>query len=72
MSESTSSFADSQYDMVDDLSEISSEDRDTASLGSADHIDDDIATDEEESFGCQNYDQYVAAVNGFFFKNAGV
>ncbi|KAK5738899.1 hypothetical protein LTR17_005625 [Elasticomyces elasticus] len=51
MSESTSSFADSQYDMVDDLSEISSEDHDTASLGSTDHIDDDIATDEEESFG---------------------
>ncbi|KAK5698617.1 hypothetical protein LTR97_006263 [Elasticomyces elasticus] len=50
MSESTSSFADSQYDMVDDLSEISSEDHDTASLGSTDHIDDDIATDEEESF----------------------
>ncbi|KAK3623170.1 hypothetical protein LTR56_021752 [Elasticomyces elasticus] len=51
MSESTSSFADSQYDMVDDLSEISSEDHDTASLGSTDHIDDDIATDEEENFG---------------------
>ncbi|KAK5681886.1 hypothetical protein LTS10_006420 [Elasticomyces elasticus] len=51
ISESTSSFADSQYDMVDDLSEISSEDHDTASLGSTDHIDDDIATDEEESFG---------------------
>ncbi|KAK4888641.1 hypothetical protein LTR27_012485 [Elasticomyces elasticus] len=51
MSESTSSFADSQYDMVDDLSEISSEDHDTASLGSTDHIDDDIASDEEEGFG---------------------
>ncbi|KAK4919839.1 hypothetical protein LTR49_012586 [Elasticomyces elasticus] len=51
MSETTSSFADSQYDMVDDLSEISSEDHDTASLGSTDHIDDDIASDEEESFG---------------------
>ncbi|KAK4554382.1 hypothetical protein LTR86_008590 [Recurvomyces mirabilis] len=36
MSESTSSFADSQYDMVDDLSEISNDDGDTASLASTD------------------------------------
>lgn len=35
-SESEASFADSQYDMVDDLSEISTDDHDTASLASND------------------------------------
>ncbi|KAK3070753.1 hypothetical protein LTR53_009897 [Teratosphaeriaceae sp. CCFEE 6253] len=39
MTDSVSSFADSQYDMVDDLSEISSEDHDTASLASTEHAE---------------------------------
>ncbi|EMC98196.1 hypothetical protein BAUCODRAFT_32193 [Baudoinia panamericana UAMH 10762] len=36
-----SSFADHQYDMLDDLSELSSDGQDTASLGSAGHTDSD-------------------------------
>lgn len=41
MSSSTSSLADSNYDMVDDASEISNDDRDTASLHSTDHHESD-------------------------------
>ena len=37
--ESDSSFADSQYDMVDDISELSNDDRETASLGSTEQHD---------------------------------
>jgi hypothetical protein len=39
-SESGHSIADSQYDMLDDLSEISNDDHDTASLPSNDHASD--------------------------------
>ncbi|KAH9829776.1 hypothetical protein Tdes44962_MAKER02254 [Teratosphaeria destructans] len=42
LSASTSSLADSQYDMIDDLSEISNEDQETASLASTEgHESDD-------------------------------
>ncbi|KAK3069668.1 hypothetical protein LTR53_011812 [Teratosphaeriaceae sp. CCFEE 6253] len=52
MTDSASSFADSQYDMVDDLSEISSEDHDTASLASTEHaesVDGDEGSDDVEA-----------------------
>ncbi|TKA76453.1 hypothetical protein B0A55_06099 [Friedmanniomyces simplex] len=50
MTDSTTSFSDSQYDMVDDLSEISNDDHDTASLASTEHVpsDDGIVTPEED------------------------
>lgn len=41
LSDSTSSLTDSQYDMVDDVSELSTDDHDTASIASTEHGSDD-------------------------------
>lgn len=50
MTDSTLSFSDSQYDMIDDLSEVSNDDHDTASLASTEKNlsdDDGVVTPEE-------------------------
>lgn len=52
MTDSTLSFSDSQYDMIDDLSEVSNDDHETASLASTEKNlsdDDGIITSEEAS-----------------------
>lgn len=48
-SESGSSFADSQYDMMDDLSDVSNDDHDTASIASHDALSGQLTPEYAES-----------------------